>query len=223
MGGPDAELVAAHTFDAAEYLLDLYDGADTVFDTDFNGEIVAQITYHVPCHQRARGSGEPGQRLLALTGASVTPVEACAGVEGMWGWRRENDRVAVPLAAALGEQIELANGDVVAGDSHFANTVILEQTGRVPRHPLQVLARAYGIDPVEARRAMMQPSRKFELPLVIGPEAIYIRSLDRSVRTGRRRQLRSLGSGQGVIARNEMVGSRSVSGPRRVDVLPGGR
>ncbi|MET0661733.1 MAG: heterodisulfide reductase-related iron-sulfur binding cluster [Ilumatobacteraceae bacterium] len=148
-GGPDADLVAAHTFDATQYLLGLHDGADTVLDTTFHGEIAAQITYHDSCHLRDRTSGEAGRRLLALVGAAITPVEQSAGVDGMWGWRRGNELVALPLAAALGEQIEQANGDVVAGDSHFANTVILEQTGRAPRHPLHLLARAYGIDPGE--------------------------------------------------------------------------
>ena len=31
------------------------------------------------------------------------------------------------------------------GDCHLANTAITEQTGRVPSHPIQVIARAYGI------------------------------------------------------------------------------
>ena len=35
--------------------------------------------------------------------------------------------------------------EVVAGDCHLANTAITEQTGRVPIHPIQVVARAYGI------------------------------------------------------------------------------
>jgi Fe-S oxidoreductase len=38
-----------------------------------------------------------------------------------------------------------AGGDVVAGDCHLANTAINEQTGRKPVHPLQMIARAYGI------------------------------------------------------------------------------
>ena len=33
----------------------------------------------------------------------------------------------------------------MAGDCHLANGAITEQTGRVPFHPLQVMARAYGI------------------------------------------------------------------------------
>jgi len=34
---------------------------------------------------------------------------------------------------------------VVAGDCHLANTAINEQTGEEPLHPLQLIARAYGI------------------------------------------------------------------------------
>ncbi len=146
-GGPDAELVAEHTFDAAEYLLRLRDGADSRLDTVFTGEKVEQVTYHVASHLQAQGIGEPGRELLGLTGASLTNVERSAGVDGMWGLRHMNEGVAVPLAAALGEQIEQAGDGLVAGECHLANTVITEQTGRVPQHPLQVLARAYGIDP----------------------------------------------------------------------------
>ena len=39
----------------------------------------------------------------------------------------------------------------MAGDCHLANTAITEQTGRMPQHPLQVVARAYGI-PAEQPR-----------------------------------------------------------------------
>ena len=41
--------------------------------------------------------------------------------------------------------VTFAGGDVVAGDCHLANTAIVEQTGRTAQHPLQVMARAYGI------------------------------------------------------------------------------
>jgi hypothetical protein len=33
----------------------------------------------------------------------------------------------------------------VAGDCHLANTAINEQIGQEPIHPLQLIARAYGI------------------------------------------------------------------------------
>ncbi len=36
VGGPDAELVAEHTYDAAEYLMKVHKGDDTELDTDFS-------------------------------------------------------------------------------------------------------------------------------------------------------------------------------------------
>ena len=82
---------------------------------------------------------------MKLTGAKVKLVQQCSGIDGMWGFRAGNEDISVPIAAKLGAQIDKAGGDVVAGDCHLANTAIVEQTGRTPQHPLQVMARAYGI------------------------------------------------------------------------------
>ena len=57
----------------------------------------------------------------------------------------------MPHAKALADEIRNAGGDVVAGDCHLANTAITEQTDLKPLHPLQVVARAYGI-PEEPRK-----------------------------------------------------------------------
>lgn len=35
--------------------------------------------------------------------------------------------------------------DLIAGDCQLANTVIAEESGKLPLHPMQVLARAYGL------------------------------------------------------------------------------
>jgi glycerol-3-phosphate dehydrogenase subunit C len=148
VGGEDAELVAEHTYDAAEYLMKVHRGDDTSLDTDFHGETVDQVTYHTPCHLRAQNIGFKSRDLMKLTGAKVKLVQQCSGIDGMWGLRAENEHISLPIAGKLGEQIERAGGDVVAGDCHLANTAIVEQTGREARHPIQVIARAYGI-PVE--------------------------------------------------------------------------
>jgi Fe-S oxidoreductase len=145
VGGPDAELVAAHTYDAAEYLMAVHKADDTVLDTDFTGETVESITYHTPCHLRAQNIGFKSRDLMKLTGAKVKLVQQCSGVDGMWGFRAGNEDISIPIAKKLGDQITKAGGDVVAGDCHLANTAIVEQTGRTPQHPLQVMARAYGI------------------------------------------------------------------------------
>ena len=145
VGGDDARLVADNTYDSAEYLMKLHKGDDYVLDTDFAGETYRTITYHAPCHLRAQNIGFVSRDLMKLTGAKVKLVQQCAGVDGLWGLRAGNDTVSLPIGERFGETISQAAGDVVAGDCHLANTVIAEQTGRQPMHPLQVLARAYGI------------------------------------------------------------------------------
>jgi Fe-S oxidoreductase len=150
VGGADAMLVSAHTFDAAEYLMRVHMGEDTSLDTKFTGDVPDTIAYHAACHTRAQDIGLKSRDLLKLTGARITLVQECSGIDGMWGLRAENVERALPHAEKLGTQIEQAGCEVVAGDCHLANGAIAEQTGRVPRHPLQVLARAYGIPEEDA-------------------------------------------------------------------------
>ena len=145
VGGPDAELVAQHTYDAVEYLMNVHEAAGTNLDTDFAGDVPGSITYHAPCHLVAQGIGSSSRDLMALTGAVVTVVQQCSGIGGMWGYRAENEEISIPIARRLGAEIGRAGGDVVTGDCHLANTAIEEQTGRVPLHPIQLVARAYGI------------------------------------------------------------------------------
>jgi Fe-S oxidoreductase len=150
--GPDAQLVAEHTFDAAEYLMQIHKAEGTSLDTDFQGDVPATVTYHTPCHLRAQNVGLKSRDLIKLTGAKVTLVQQCSGIDGMWGFRAENTGISVPMAQKLAEQITRANGDVVSGDCHLANTAITEQTGMAPLHPLQLIARAYGISEEPTRR-----------------------------------------------------------------------
>ncbi|TVR25340.1 MAG: hypothetical protein EA389_09255 [Ilumatobacter sp.] len=147
VGGPDAELVSEHTYDAAEYLVKVHKADDTELDTEFGGEVHETITYHTPCHLRAQNIGFKSRDLMKLTGAKVKLVQQCSGIDGMWGFRAANEEISIPIAKKLGDQITKAGGDVVTGDCHLANTAITEQTGRTPLHPLQVMARAYGILP----------------------------------------------------------------------------
>ena len=44
------------------------------------------------------------------------------------------------------DAIKNSRAPVVAGDCHLANTAIKEATAKTPSHPMQVLARAYGLD-----------------------------------------------------------------------------
>jgi glycerol-3-phosphate dehydrogenase subunit C len=145
VGGPDARLVAEHTFDSSEYLMKVHKAEGTSLDTEFTGDVPENVTYHTPCHLRAQNIGLKSRDLMKLTGTKIKLVQQCSGIDGMWGLRAENLELSKQVGSKLGEEIRNAGGDVVAGDCHLANGVIVEETGRTPQHPLSVVARAYGI------------------------------------------------------------------------------
>ena len=89
---------------------------------------------------------------MALTGAEVNVVERCSAIDGTWGLRAENVDLARKIARPLMEAVRSAGSELVTGDCHLANTAIREATNRVPVHPVQVLARAYGIEDGAAPR-----------------------------------------------------------------------
>jgi len=144
LGTADAELVGKNTFDLSEYLMRIH-RAEGGLDTEFKGKIEESIAWHVPCHLRAQQVGQPGKQLMELTGAKVTAVERCSGIDGTWGLRAKNYELAKKVAQPLKNQIEKSGCNCVAGDCHLANGAILEETGAAAVHPIQVLARAYGI------------------------------------------------------------------------------
>ena len=145
VGGPDAQLVSEHTFDAAEYLIRLHKAEGTSLDTEFTGDVPESVSYHTPCHLRAQNIGLKSRDLMKLTGTTVKLVQQCSGIDGMWGLKADNVELSLPIGRKLAAAITESNGEAVAGDCHLANGVIVEQTGRVPVHPIQLVARAYGI------------------------------------------------------------------------------
>lgn len=143
----DAELVAAHTYDASEYLMMLHRGDDYVLDTHFGGSIPDSIIYHAPSHLRPKELGLKSRDLMRLTGAHISVIQQSSGIESIWGYRADNDANSLEAGQRLGDLIRRENDQrpgVVAGDCHLANTVIAEQTDISAVHPIQIIAIAYG-------------------------------------------------------------------------------
>ena len=83
---------------------------------------------------------------MELTGATVTMIERCSAIDGTWGLRAENIEMAKRVAKPLMDKVRESEDQLVVGDCHLANTAIKEETAKTPSHPMQVMARAYGID-----------------------------------------------------------------------------
>lgn len=139
----NAELVAAHTHDAADYLMTLHRGDDYVLDTDFEGARHERITSVPSSHVIAHGSGYPSRDLMRLTGALVEVAQVPAEAEGLWALRSGAD--ANRVSDRVGPLIADAKGGIVASDSILSNLATGERSDGVPVHPLQLIARAYGI------------------------------------------------------------------------------
>jgi glycerol-3-phosphate dehydrogenase subunit C len=150
--GPDADLVAEHTFDPAEYLVRRHRNAEDTFALREgfpgreSGAVPETVTYHVACHLQAQNMGLRSRDLLKLAGVKCTLVQRCSGIDGTWGYRAENYDLARKVAAPLGRDIEAAGNEIVCGDCHLANGSIQQETGVRPLHPMQLMARAYGVE-----------------------------------------------------------------------------
>jgi len=150
----DAALVAEHTSDPAEYLVALHKREGTALVTEFpgrdDGTVPDQVTYHVACHLQAQHIGLKSRDLLKVAGVRATLVQRCSGIDGTWGYRAENYDLARKVAKPMAAEITAAGNEVVCGDCHLANGSIEQETGTRPVHPIQLMARAYGIPEEQA-------------------------------------------------------------------------
>jgi Fe-S oxidoreductase len=144
-GSGDARLVAQNTRDLFEYLAGLH--ADGRLDTGFT-RAVGPITYHVPCHLRAQNMGlKSADVLRAIPGTRVNVIERCSAVDGTWGFKKEYYELSLKVAKPLFDDITAAGAPVTASDCPLASLQIEQGTGRKARHPIQILAEAYGLTP----------------------------------------------------------------------------
>jgi len=144
-GSDDARLVAASTRDLFEYLARLH--AEGALDTGFTRPMGA-VTYHVPCHLRAQNIGTKSADVLRLIpGTSVSVIERCSAVDGTWGFKREFYELSLRVAKPLFDAIAAEGPATTATDCPLAALQIARGTGTKPLHPVQILARAYGMEP----------------------------------------------------------------------------
>ncbi len=144
LGTEAARKVAAATFDTSEFLMNAHKAEK--LDTNFEGRTYESIVWQAACHYRAQQIGPRSSQLMQLTGAKVQMVERCSAIDGTWGLRKENVELARRVAKPLMEKVRESTAELVAGDCQLSNVAIEEGSGKRPVHPLQVLARAYGIE-----------------------------------------------------------------------------
>lgn len=143
LGTPESEEVGARAFDLMEYLFKLR--KDGGMKEEYKND-VGSIGYHVPCHLKVQKIGFRGRDIMKkLPGAEVTLVDKCSCMDGTWGMKKEyydlSKKWAQPLLDALVEK----KPQTLSSDCLIAKLQIEEGTQQKVLHPIEILAKAYGL------------------------------------------------------------------------------
>jgi glycerol-3-phosphate dehydrogenase subunit C len=135
---PEARDVAAAAMDIGEFLVKEKVKLDIRVPQ-------GKVAYHVPCHLRAQNVGQPFRALLQTPGTTVESIEQCSAFDGTWGMKTEYYETSRKCAGKLCGAIAQSGADRLMSDCMLAGLNMVEETGRAPQHPVEVLRDALGI------------------------------------------------------------------------------
>jgi Fe-S oxidoreductase len=139
----EAREVAAGTLDLCEFLMRRH--AAGKLSTDFPRS-PRKVLYQVPCHLKVQDIGFKSRDLLQLIpGSQVVTVEKCTGHDGTWSMKTEYFPTSMKFGAPVFAAVEAEQPDAIATDCPLAGVQIRQGTGKVPKHPIQIVAEAYGL------------------------------------------------------------------------------
>ncbi len=150
---PSVERLAQATFDISEYVVDIAKKEGLAPGLE---PIDGGISLHLACHARAQNMGAKAAEMLRLVPKTrVAVIERCSGHGGIWGTRTENFATAVKVGKPAAEAALKADTRFVASECPLAAehlTQVMEMTAADQKpesfrasHPIELLARAYGL------------------------------------------------------------------------------
>lgn len=136
--------VAAHTYEALEYLRIHEDLDDALESTDAPEGEDLNFAYHAPCHARTQGvDGQAVELLDSLEGASAEDVgPSCSGISGTYGWKAEKYETSMEIGAEMFEHMAAADAETGLTECPTCAMQMEHGTGYEVRHPLEVLEAA---------------------------------------------------------------------------------
>ncbi len=143
VSGPDINLISDNTYELMNYLLDLLTQGKLKAPTK---SVMDEYIYHLPCHLCAVGNGTASIKLLQeLCGVSVVDLKAgCCGLAGTFGMQKKNYELSSKIAAGLKEALEKTPTKYVLTECAACKMQIEHISDKIVRHPIKVLAEAYG-------------------------------------------------------------------------------
>jgi glycerol-3-phosphate dehydrogenase subunit C len=143
---PDVRRLAEHVFDIDEYVVDVAkkEGLPAGLNPLPEG-----VTVHLACHARAQNMGPKAAEMLKMIpDTPVDVIERCSGHGGTFGVVKPTHDVGVkvgrPVFRAANQK---ARGHIVSDCPLAAQHIVshTETPARDPEHPIQIMARAFGI------------------------------------------------------------------------------
>jgi Fe-S oxidoreductase len=142
----DTELVAENTSEACDFLWEMHVAGKLELDLK---PLNVTIGYHEPCHVRALGTQNAGEKLLRLIpGVTVNRIDqGCSGMAGTYGLRRENYISSLRMGLGLITQMRDSTVQLGATECSACKIQMQHGTAKPTLHPLRLLAASYGLAP----------------------------------------------------------------------------
>ena len=148
----NVKTLSGATFDITEYIVDISKNegmAEGLCALD------GGVTVHIACHSRAQNMGQKGAEMLRLIpDTEVTVIERCSGHGGSWGIMKDTFEVGLKVGKPVARQAAKAANRYVVSECPLARDHILQGIERLgetvdsvssAQHPVQLLAKAYGL------------------------------------------------------------------------------
>jgi len=147
------EKLATATYDVSEYIVAL---AKENGLAPGLGPLGGGVTLHIACHARAQNMGQKASEMLRLVpDTEIKVIERCSGHGGSWGVMKGNFETAIKVGRPVARQALNDKQPFVASECplaamHIAQGMeLLAKGDQMPGravHPIELFARAYGID-----------------------------------------------------------------------------
>ena len=109
---------------------------------------------HLACHARAQNMGPMGADMLRLIpNTDVSVIERCSGHGGTWGIKKDHFPVAAKFARGTMKRAADSGKAMLASECPLAGKHLAQVFETLPEggkaieslHPIQILAKAYGL------------------------------------------------------------------------------
>jgi len=143
LGTEDAKLVASKVVDLMKWI-DVNLRRTKKMKREFKNPL-GKVALQAPCHLRAQKIAFPSVQILEATGAEVELIQQCSAVDGTWGMKEQYYQLGRRYAQKLLRDMREAEAKLHVTDCPLSALRIHHELGVEVVHPIEALARAYGL------------------------------------------------------------------------------